>query len=91
MSTTRSPHKTTSHLYVDCYETKLLYMYFFSYKTEFFSFQKNPKSLDLSYTMDLNLWDFFRKSKTHIIANFHRTDLVTWSHSKERKPHLIGG
>ena len=31
--------------------------YFFSYKTEFFSFQNNPKDLDPSYKMDLDLWD----------------------------------
>ena len=31
--------------------------YFFGYKTEFFSFQNNPKDLDPSYKMDLDLWD----------------------------------
>ena len=31
--------------------------YFFDYKTEFFSFQNNPKDLDLSYKTDLDLWD----------------------------------
>ena len=31
--------------------------YFFGYKTEFFSFQNNPKNLDPSYKMDLDLWD----------------------------------
>ena len=31
--------------------------YFFAYKTEFFSFQNNPKNLDPSYKMDLDLWD----------------------------------
>ena len=31
--------------------------YFFGYKTEFFSFQNNPKDLDLSCKMDLDLWD----------------------------------
>ena len=29
--------------------------YFFSYKTEFFSLQNNPKNLDPSYKMDLDL------------------------------------
>ena len=28
--------------------------YFFDYKTEFFSFQNNPKNLDLSYKTDLD-------------------------------------
>ena len=30
--------------------------YFFDYKTEFFSFQNNPKDLDPSCKMDLDLW-----------------------------------
>ena len=29
---------------------------FFDYKTEFFSFQNNPKDLDPSCKMDLDLW-----------------------------------
>ena len=29
--------------------------YFFCYKTEFLSFQNNPKNLDPSYKMDLDL------------------------------------
>ena len=31
--------------------------YFFGYKTEFFSFQNNPKNLDPSYKKDLDFWD----------------------------------
>ena len=32
--------------------------YFFGYKMQFvFSFQNNPKNLDPSYMMDLDLWD----------------------------------
>ena len=58
--------------------------YFFSCKTEFFSFQNNPKNLYPSYKTDLDIWDclervylgFFRKGKTCIIVEFHRTDLV---------------
>ena len=34
-------------------------LYFFGYQTEFFSFQNNPKNLDPSYKMDLDLWDCF--------------------------------
>ena len=37
--------------------------YFFAYKTVFFSFQNNPKNLDLSYKMDLDLWDCLGKVK----------------------------
>ena len=33
-----------------------------------FSFQNNPKNQDPSYKMDLDLWDFIRKGKTHIIG-----------------------
>ena len=55
-----------------------------------FSFQNSPKDQDLSYKMDLDLWDF-RKGKTCIIAKFHKTDLVTCSHSRERRSrYLIG-
>ena len=43
---------------------------------EFFSFQNNPKDLDPSCQMDLDLWDLFRKGKNGIMAKFHMTDLV---------------
>ena len=41
----------------------LLLPYFFGYKTEFFSFQNNPKDLDLSCKMDLDLWDCLKRVK----------------------------
>ena len=47
--------------------------YFFNYKTEFFPFQNNPKNLDLSYKMDQNPLELFKKGKTCAIAKFHRT------------------
>ena len=37
--------------------------YFFGYKTEFFSFKKNPKNSDPSYKMDLDLWDCLERVK----------------------------
>ena len=37
--------------------------YFFGYKMEFFSFQNNPKDLDLSYKMDLDLWNCLGRVK----------------------------
>ena len=37
--------------------------YFFSYKTEVFSFQNNPKDLDPSCKMDLDLWDCLGRVK----------------------------
>ena len=37
--------------------------YFLGYKTEFFSFQNNPKDLDPSYKMDLDLWDCLGRVK----------------------------
>ena len=39
-----------------------------------FSFQNNPKNLDLSYKTDLDLWDCLGRIKQLIIAKFHRTD-----------------
>ena len=32
--------------------------YFFGCKKEYFSFQNNPKNLDPSYKMDLDVWDY---------------------------------
>ena len=37
--------------------------YFLGYKTEFFSFQNNPKDLDPSYKTDLDLWDCLGRVK----------------------------
>ena len=37
--------------------------YFLGYKTDFFSFQNNPKDLDLSYKTDLDLWDCLGRVK----------------------------
>ena len=37
--------------------------YFSGYKTELFSFQNNPKYLDPSYKMDLDLQDCFGRVK----------------------------
>ena len=55
--------------------------YFLSYKTEFFSFQNNPKNLDPSYKMDLDLWGCSGRVK----FVFHWTDLVICSHFIEGK------
>ena len=44
--------------------------YFFGYKTELFSFQNNPKDLDPSYKMDLDLWDCFGRVKLVLRQNF---------------------
>ena len=60
--------------------------YFVDYKTELFSFQNNPKDLDPSCKMDLDLWDCLGREKIGIIAKFHRTDLVICSHSIGTKP-----
>ena len=37
--------------------------YVFGYKREFVSFQNNPKNLDPSYKMDIDLWDCLGKVK----------------------------
>ena len=44
--------------------------YFFGYKTGFFSFQNNPKDLDPSYKMDLDLWDHLGRVKLVLQQNF---------------------
>ena len=49
---------------------------FLRLKDGVFSFQNNPKDLDLSYKMDLDLWDCLGMGKIGIIARFHRNDLV---------------
>ena len=38
-------------------------LYLFGYKMEFFSFQNNPKDLDLSCKTDLDLWDCLGRVK----------------------------
>ena len=38
-------------------------LYFFGYKTEFFSFQNNPKDVGPSCKMDLDLWDCLGRVK----------------------------
>ena len=46
-------------LMVKIQQNKRKVPYFFSYKTGLFSFQNNPKDLDPSYKMDLDLSDCF--------------------------------
>ena len=41
-----------------------------------FSFQNNPKDLDPSNKMDLDLWGCLGRVKLVFIAKFHRTDLI---------------
>ena len=43
--------------------------YLFAYKTVFFSFQNNPKNLDPSYKMDLDLWDCLGRVKPVLQQN----------------------
>ena len=50
----------------------------------FFSLTKNPKNLDPSSRLNLDLQDCLG-SVSHIIGKFHRTDLVICSHSGEGK------
>ena len=38
-------------------------LYFFGSKTEFYPYQNNPKNLDPSYKMDLDLWDCLGRLK----------------------------
>ena len=57
-------------LWPTCFNSTMQYS--IGYKTEFFSFQNNPKNLDPSCETDLDLWDCLGKVK--LIAKFHRTD-----------------
>ena len=45
------------------FSTNIQLPYFFGYKTEYFSFQNNPKDLDPSCKMDLDLWDCLGRVK----------------------------
>ena len=44
--------------------------YFFGYKTEFFSFQNNPKNLDPSYKTDLHFWECLGRVKLVLLQNY---------------------
>ena len=59
--------------------------YFFGYKTVFFPFQKNHRYLDLSYKMDLDIWDCFRREQPNFKAKLHKTNFDIWGHSRNRK------
>ena len=49
--------KNSSSIISFFYNSNTLLLYFLGYKTDFFSFQNNPKDLDPSYKTDLDLWD----------------------------------
>ena len=59
--------------------------YLFGYKTKFFSFQNNPKNLDMSSKTDLDLCNCLGRIKLHITAKFHGTDLFNCDHSRDGK------
>ena len=62
--------------------------YFFGYKTAFFSFQINPKDLDLSYMTDLYLWDCFGRVKLiYCIAKFDGTVICSPSREEKTLPY----
>ena len=50
----------------------------------FFPSETIAKSRSIIYDRSRSL-GMFRKGKTSIVAKFHRTDLVIFSHSRERK------
>ena len=64
-------------------------LYFFGYITEFFFLPKTIPKIQIRLIGRSRSFGLFRKGKTHIIAKFHRTDLVIFSHSREGNPHLI--
>ena len=53
-------------------------------RQKFFLPKQSQKSRSILYDGSRSL-GLFRKGKTHIIAKFHRTDLVICSHSREEK------
>ena len=60
-------------------------LYFFSYKTDFFFIPKPSKKSRFVLQDRSRSLGWFRKGKSSIIAKFHRTNLVIFSRSRERK------
>ena len=54
----------------------------------FFSFQNNPKNLDVSIKTDLDLWDCLGRLDSYY-SKISGNDLVICSHSREVKTYLI--
>ena len=67
--------------------------YFFGYKTSFFpfSFQNNPKLLDLSCKMDLELWHCLGRVELVLKQNFIGLIKLFEVILEGRKPRLITG
>ena len=61
---------TPLNVYKELSSENLWIPYFFGYKTEILSFQNNPKDLDLSCKMDLDLWDCLGRVKLVLLQNF---------------------
>ena len=60
---------SSSFLNASCsYGVRLLY--FLGYKMGVFPFQTNPKNLDPSYKMDLDIWDCFGRKDFVLKQNF---------------------
>ena len=51
---------------------------------EVFPFKTNPKNLDPSYKMDLDIWDCFGR-ETHLVARFRKAGQDVWTHSRDDK------
>ena len=51
--------------------------YFFACKTGVFSFQNNPKNLDLSYKTDLDLWDCLGRVTQRLGSQVYACELLT--------------
>ena len=48
-------------------------------------FHNNPQNLDTSYKTDLDYGDYFRRKKSHLIAEFHKTALDMYDHFRNGK------
>ena len=59
------------------------------YTIEVFPVQNNPKYLDPSHKMDLDQWDYFGRKTKHIVAEFHKTDLLFGLFSLEKRGAVV--
>ena len=63
--------------------------YFFAYMMEFFSFQNNPKNLDLSYKTDLEPWNCLGRVKLVLQQNCIGLIWLFVLILERGKPHVI--
>ena len=55
----------------------------------FFSFQNNPKNLNLIQDGSRPFGIVFKEKETLLLAELHRTELDNWGHSRRRKLSFV--